>query len=259
MQHTATSPKAFTLVEVLVISPIVILFIGAFIALAVNLTGESLTLRERNVAAYDIQASLDEIESSVSKATAILVSTTGTTISSPQGKNNTSSAFTNTNGSGQPETLILRSIATTKGPTDPTRAIVYTGSGACNSQNPIYEYLTVFFVADDLATPDTTDKALFKRTIMPSATVCAPAWQRGSCEPSMVAGNTSVCKASDEKLISNVSTFTLNYYVGSSTTPVADSAANTATDVEASIAVSKTIAGNAVNASGSSRAKSLNL
>ncbi len=260
MQRIAIKATGFTLVEVLVISPVVILFIGAFIGLLVTLTGESLVIREKNVAAYDTQAALDEVETSVTQATGFLTNTNGIAISSPQGKNNTAAAFTNTNGAGQPETLIVKSAATTKISTDPTRSLIYMGTGACDSKNPVYEYLTVYFVALDGETlNDTTDKSLYKRTILPQYAACAAPYQKGSCEATMIASNSAVCKVSDEKLVSNVTGFDVSYFIGSNTTPAADTDANSATDVAVNMSLSKQVAGNSVTSGGTSRTNSQNI
>jgi hypothetical protein len=234
---------AFTLVEVLVISPIIILFIGAFIGLIVNLTGESLRLRESNAAAYGVHDALDEMDTASGSALGFLT-TTGT-VQSPQGANNDTSAFTNT-ASGQPDRLIIKSAATTKSPFDPTRELVYEGSGSCSAQNPVYTYTTVFFVSGS---------TLYKRTILPSSpAACTTPWQKPSCEESRVASNTTTCKTSDEKLLENVEDITISYYdTPSATTPLAASEADQATSVSIDIGVAKDVAGERVEYSGSNR------
>ena len=257
MRHIANSPRGFTLVEVLIISPIVILFIGAFIGLLVTLTGESLLVRERNVTLYDTQAALDEIENSASQATSFLQTTSGINIASPQGKDNTAAAWTNTNGAGNPDTLIIRAAATTKNPTDPTRSLIYLGTGACDSKNPLYTYLTIYFVDDD---PDSAGtKALFRRTITPVYAACASPWQRGSCDASLVSANPTVCKTRDEKLLSGVAGLDVQYFVGSSSSAVSDAQATTATDISVSLSLNKQVAGNALTYSSSSRTSSENI
>src|SRR6476660_8290032 len=91
MQHIRAKSAGFTLVEVLVISPIIILFIGSFIALLVNLTGESLVARERNLTVHDTQAALDQIQTDIGSATGFLATTASTpTLRAPQGVNDTS-------------------------------------------------------------------------------------------------------------------------------------------------------------------------
>lgn len=252
--------RGFTLVEVLIISPIIILFIGAFLALLISLTGESLVVREKNTAAYNTQSALDDIEASINQAIAFLP-TTGT-VPIPQGKDNSTSVgtpFTNETAS-EPNTLIIRSAATTSRPSDPARELIYMGAGACDIKNPLYTYYTVYFTALDPDTAgDTTDKALYKRTILPQNPACKVAWQRGSCDASRVASHPSVCKTRDEKLVSGITTFDVQYYIGSSTTAVADSQAASATDVSVNIAVSKQVAGSPVEYTGSVRTNSLNV
>jgi len=249
----ASVQKGFTLVEVLVISPIIILFIGAFIALAVGLTGESLQLREKNTAVYDVQATLNIMEASVVQTTGFMSSTTG--VLSPQGKNNSATQFTNVNNLGaDPDTLILKIPATTRKPTDPTRNLIYTGTGACDSKNPIYAYTTVFFV-------DTATKTLYKRTILPQQPACDQPWQRGSCAEADIAGNTAICKTQDEKLLDNVEDVNITYYAdATSTTPLdATTQADTASSVSIDIKVSKQTGGATVDYTSSLRTTSLNV
>ncbi len=230
----------FTLVEVLVISPIVILFIGAFIALIVTLTGESIQIREKNASAYDMQSTFDEIESNVLRTTGF-VADTGL-IATPQGRNNATAAFTNT----ADDTLILKSAATTGSPLDANRSLIYTGTGACDSRNPTYEYLSVYFLAlDPDTTTNTTDQALYRRTILPQVAACASAWQRGSCAESVVSSNTSVCKTSDEKLLGSVASFNVDYFSG--TTPVTNANAATANSISITINSSKQVSGSPVS------------
>ncbi len=242
--------SGFTLIEILIIAPIVILFIGAFIGLIVGLTGESLQLRESNTASYSVQETLNDMEASTLQATKFLA-TTGA-VQSPQGRDNNTTAFSNTVYNGS-QALLLTSVATTKGPYDSSRSPIYTGTGTCDSNNPIYTYTTVYFV-------NSTDKALYKRTILPQTAACASAWQKGSCSENLVTTNTSVCKVSDERLLDNVSSMSVSYYADSaSTTALALSSAPTATSLVVTINYSKQVAGKAISYSGSMRASSSNI
>ena len=247
MKIAKTAPPGFTLVEIMIIAPIVILFIGAFIALVVNLTGESLRLREKNAAAYEVQEALNDIEMNV--ALAVSFHTATASVASPQGKNNSTANFTNETA-GQPDALIMKAAATTRNPADPNRQLIYTGAGACNARNVVYQYYTIYFVSN---------QTLYKRTILPQQPACAVPWQRGSCAESVVATNPSICKREDEKLLENVESLDVTYYSdSSSSTPLADSEASDATSVSVAINRSKTVAGDAVTYTGSSRAASLN-
>jgi hypothetical protein len=251
MRHSQTNAaKGFTLVEVLVISPIIILFIGAFIALVVGLTGESLQLREKNAATYDVQDALNTMEASVVQTTGFMSSTTG--VQSPQGLNNSSAQFTNTNGT-DPDTLLLNIPTTNRRPTDPTRSLIYTGTGACNNTNPIYTYTAVFFV-------DTATKTLYKRTILPQQVACDLPWQRSSCNANDIAANSSICKVQDEKLLDNVADINITYYAdATTTTPLTAAQASSATSVTIDITFTKQSGGGTINYNSSLRATSLNV
>lgn len=259
----STKSQGFTLVEVLVIAPVVILFIGIFISLLVNLTGESLVMREKNAAIYNSQATLDDIESSIAQATSFLA-TTGS-VASPQGKENydlmetaSTTAFTNTGVNGH-DALIIQAAVTNKSPNDSTRKLIYTGSGACDSKNPLYTYMIVYFVALDPDTADTADKALYKRTIVPSLAACDTPYQRNSCNPARRAAYPSICKASDEKLVSGISTFDISYYIGSNTAAESDSNAAQATDVSVNLGLAKQVAGSSITQGSSVRTNSVNV
>lgn len=246
----------FTLVEVLVISPIIILFIGAFIALLVTLTGESLVIREKNLAVHDTQAALDDMQADIGDATGFLATTADLgAIQSPQGKNDSAQPFTNTNGSGNPETLIVRKIATDKNPNDPTRQPIFTGAGACDAKNPIYTYLSIYFVALDTETSDPNDKALYKRIVLPNAAACDIPWQKGSCK-TVTPATKSWCQTYDEKLVGGVAGLDVTYYTNGTAT--AESSADTANDASITLTVSKTIAGSAIDYSSSARTSSPN-
>ena len=236
-----SSSPAFTLVEVLVVAPLIILFIGAFIGMVVTLTGDSLKLRESNAAAYGVQDALDEMGTASGNALGFLT-TTGTLVS-PQGSGNNTAAFTN-----DTDTLILSSAATTKNPFDPTRQLVYQGSGTCSSTNPVYSYTTVYFVSGG---------SLYKRTILPaSPAACTTPWQKPSCEESRVAANPTVCRASDEKLLDNVAGMTITYYdSAASSTSIPASEAEDAVSVSIQLQASKQVAGDTVSYSGTSRVK----
>ena len=64
--------RGFTLVEMAVIAPIVVLLIGAFIALIVNLTGNVMSARGKNVLVYDTQDALSRIEDDVKLSSTFL-------------------------------------------------------------------------------------------------------------------------------------------------------------------------------------------
>lgn len=248
-----TNTRGFTLVEVLIIAPIIILMIGAFIGLVVTLTGETLVLREKNVASYDVQAALDEIETSIIQSTEFLSTTATTaepTLPSPQGKGSTATDYNGTNPitslvSGAQSALLLRTAATNTNPSNPSRTLIYTGTGSCDSRNPLYQATIVYFVSNG---------SLYRRTILPQTAACAVPWQRNSCTSK--ASNTARCKADDDKLLDGVTSVDIKYYAtANSAVEVLPQAANTA---RVSITLSKQVAGETISYSGAARVTSLN-
>jgi competence protein ComGC len=56
--HHQTAQKAFTLVEMLVIAPIMLLTVAAFIGIIISLTGQTLVAQAENTLAYTVQDTL---------------------------------------------------------------------------------------------------------------------------------------------------------------------------------------------------------
>ena len=248
----------FTLVEMMVIAPIVILAIGGFIAAMVSMVGSVIATRDQSAMIYQSQDSLNRIEDDIRLAGQFL-ETTGTLVS-PQGSNNNftgTSAFTNTSN-----TLILLTLGTTKNPADSTRELVYYKNqpNACDAQkvfNTMYFNKVIYFIKGG---------SLWRRTVMPNyntnatvtaETVCAAPWQQNSCSPGYTATR---CQTNDVELMKNITNMTTTYYsTPSSTTPLNVTEADTAKSVKVTINGSKIAAGRTVTTSQSTRATRLNV
>lgn len=281
--------QGFTIVELVVIMPIVILAIGAFIAVAVEMSGEVLASRAQNVMTYNIQDALNRIKADTKRANAFLAQndvavTTGTY----QGRNNTgvsgntdTTAFLNAGTDG--DTLILSLWATTGNPADAASELAYKSNapnpcGTAQTQNTPFSYNVVYFVQNDASGVPT----LWRRTIFPqnyasdtnigacnALSVGAPAiaapWQRPSCS---VGYNTSHCKTQDELLVRGVtsSDFQIRYYPLSTSTSEVSAARTDASianrnallsgiqTINITINASQTVAGRNVAVSSSLRA-----
>lgn len=256
---TSLPSAGFTLVEILVISPIVILAIGGFIALMVTMVGNVLATRDQTAMIYQSQDSLNRIEDDIRLA-ANFLTTTGTLIS-PQGSNSNftgTSAFTNTTN-----TLILSTLATTKNPSDATRELVYYKNqpNACDTQkvfNQVYLNKIVYFIKAG---------SLWRRTIMPNyntnatvdaETVCTAPWQQNSCSPGYAPATR--CKTNDIELMQNVTSLTVEYYsTPNSASNLGAANAGAATSIKATINGAKTSAGRTITTSQSTRATRLNI
>ena len=266
-------PQGFTLVEMLIVAPIVILMIGIFISAIVSMTGDVLATRASNNMAYNIQDALNRIQLDVT-ASGSFLATNNLPLASPQGYNDDAVAFHNANATTGP-VLILNIYATTSNPLNSTQNTYYMANqpNACGSTqlnlNPPVMLNVVYFVKNN---------TLWRRTIMPgnyktvgcvNGSVGAP-WQKPSCSPT---ASGTICDSKDERLVDDVATggFSLSYFTNPSTT----TANSTATDISQSDSVrfaalqtsntvsvtinsSTTIAGRDVTQTGTIRASSPN-
>ena len=87
--------NGFTVVEMLVVAPIVILFIGAFISAIVSMTGQVLISRASNSLMYNIQDALNRIEQDTKISNKLLATNDITGLTSPQGYNDDTTPFEN--------------------------------------------------------------------------------------------------------------------------------------------------------------------
>jgi type II secretory pathway pseudopilin PulG len=251
---------AFTIVEILIVAPIVILVIGAFIGAIVSMTRDVLASRGSNVLAYNIQDALSRIEQDVEDSGSFLAFN-NITLTSSQGYNNDTTVFENadkTNGA----MLILNAYATTNNPLSSVQNIIYTNApnpcgGIQVSLNPPLMVNIVYFVRNN---------TLWRRVIMPSnyTTIgCSLPWQQPSCAPGITGTN---CKAQDIDLVDGVSPsgFSVSYYPNPSSIVAngvaSDSgqsdvnrqtALNSNNTVGVTIAASQTIAGRVASQTGS--------
>ncbi len=271
------NPKGFTLVEMLIIAPIVILVIGIFVSAIVTMTGEVLSVRATNTLTYNVQNALDTIDADV-KSSAGYLATNNITLSNGQGYDNGTSVFKNANATTG-NMLILNSYATTANPISSAQSYVYlTGQpNACTSslvsQNDKLMTNIVYFVKDDNADGI---YSLWRRVIMPSTyTACSTAWQKPTCVTDYVPATYPLCKANDTKLVDGVSTsgFSVNYFIAGADTAagvnptIKDSAQSdairqaamlTTNTVEVTIDAAKTIAGRDITQSGKVKSVSAN-
>lgn len=254
MQRAATATRGFTLVELLVVIPIALLTIAALISLMVALIGDVLIARTRSVAVYELQNTLDRIETDTRVTSTFLQ--TYSMVTSPQGRDGGTAAFS---AASPNYDLILSQNATTGSPTDGTRNIVYYADqpNPCSGNYQLNRPLTVRIIYFTTNNPDGT-KSLWRRVIVPSWTttagqpnsVCATPWQRDNCPEGSTISASGPCQARDEKMLSSVSSFVPTYY---------DTNGNVTTDAKAAMSVSigisqnKKIAGETIATTSSAR------
>jgi Tfp pilus assembly protein PilV len=248
--------RGFTLIEVLMIAPIVVLTIGTFVGLMVVMVGDVVSTRDRTVITYDTQNALNRIEQDTRLSTQFLV--TSGTQTSPQGSDSNftgTAAFTNTNS------LILSELATDKNPADPSRALVYfvnqpNPCGATQRFNRVLLTKVIYFIKSG---------SLWRRTIVPTYntnstpdnnSVCTNPWQLDSCSPGYSA---AICQTNDEEVMKNIDSMSVGYYTDADST-VDQGAANalTANTIGVTIVAKKSVAGRDIDNTGTMRATKLN-
>lgn len=272
---------AFTLVEMMVIAPIVILLIGGFIALIVNLTGEVMSSRGSNVLAYDMQNTLNRIEEDVKLSTTFLAKTNIDISATLQGYGSTPSSgstinFTNVDkvgNNGSSPSLILNSLVTNGSPLSESTGLVYLKDQpyGCTdfaeySKNTPMTMNIVYFVDDS--------NTLWRRVILPqnytnaSVRCGSEPWQLPTCAEGYVTASLPFCKANDEKLLEGIDApdFKVEYFpTASSTTPsiaatdgsatddIRDAATQATSTIKISLTVRRTVAGRDIERSTSLR------
>lgn len=263
------SQTGFTIVEMLVVVPIIILSIGIFVSAIVNMTGDVLENKALNNMSYDIQDALNRIQQDVNTSGGLLA-TNNITLVSPQGYDDDTTAFHNADENNG-NMLILNVYASTDNSLDPSRGLIYIANqpSECNSENVKYNsplmLNVVYFIKDN---------SLWRRVLAPSnydMIGCNIPFQLPTCAPDIPDITGTICKAEDTKVIDDIESFTLAYYPDPNSsvanTVIVDPtnsdsirqyALGTNNTVEVSISAKKMIAGREVSRSSSIRAVSAN-
>lgn len=208
------SSRGFTLVEMMVIAPIVILLIATFIFAIVQLTGDALADRGKSMMLNSIQSSLKSIEDDV-RSSAAYLSTNNVPLVTPQGYDNGTQNFTNISSTN--DALILNTFVTTESPASSTRGLVYLANmpNACGSanasQNQVMTSNVIYFVKDNTLWRRTLLVSNYASKDCPGTTI----WQRPSCAPGI---SGVMCETQDEKLVTGVQNggFSVTYFTSPS-------------------------------------------
>jgi len=147
MQRTSCHKKGFTLIELMVIIPIVILLIGALVGVILHLTNSSLRSQARSQLQLEVLSTLDRIEQDFKLSSEI------------DDSSNT--------------TLIFHNFATNKNPVDPSRKLIkqldcsIASGGLAPSQ--ALKYQTTYAISG---------KSYIRKTQLPDCNWNSSVWQR---------------------------------------------------------------------------------
>lgn len=254
---TARGRSGFTLVEVLIISPLIILVVAVIVATMVNMTGSALQTRERNNLAYGVQEGLNQIESDVRLSRRVVLDT-GALPAGQGSDSNFSGTAAFASGSN---VLVLEQLSTSKNPFDPERTLLYYNSpyncsNSLRHLNPTLRHQVIFFV-DDNTLKRRTVVSFTDNTVCDSETLGATLdsvnsegiWQRNSCKFT----DTDRCFTLDAIIASNVESVNFAYYNSSSDDTPASPGPNTVS-IRATINGVRTVAGQDVTHTSALRA-----
>lgn len=237
MSHASSKDRrsGFTLVEILLIAPIVILTITIFIALIVNMTGDVLRTKGSTDIIHATQAALGQIEDDARLGTEFVASSYVT--DSPQGiiTGNYDTGGSAISTTSSPAKLIIRSLTTTLNPSLSTRQLAYKSTNACGTTTTTpYTADIVYYLKTNADSTQTLWRRMVFGTTATAGTGCPTPWQLPSCSPGYT--NTTICKAEDAKLLDNVSSMSVTYYLDTG----ASSGTTSATTVAAKITLTTT-------------------
>lgn len=248
-------PSGFTLVELLVISPLLIILVAVLIGFFVALTGDALVSRERNTMVYGLQNALAEVENDIRFSNSIVYQTGPLPLG--QGSDNNFSGESQFTSNA--DVLILELNATDKSPLDPSRKLLYYSNSPQPCSNPEFndtvKHRVIYFL-------DGTN--LTKRSIVNfnGQTVCGVSspnssgiYQRNSCKTT----NDSTCFTRDTVLAGDISDIDFKYFLTrTSQTPTTPTASTELSSVEVTIVGQKQSAGSTISQSVSLRAAKIN-
>lgn len=161
--HHKLTPKqaGFTLIEMLVIAPLVLIVIAGLVGAMVSMIGDSLIASSRADAAYNIQDTLSQIEQDSRVATSFMGNFSY--FSSPQGRNGGTAPFSYSSNND----LILTQQSTSSSPYNNTRQLIHYAnqpascSGDTSSNRTLFNRVVYFLITNGDGT-----KSLWRRTIM---------------------------------------------------------------------------------------------
>lgn len=274
-KNNMSKSSGLTLVEVLIVAPIVVIVIGIFISTIVYLTGDVISSRVSNNQSYMIQDALDRIEQDVKLSTQFLATNSITPLQTGQGYDDGTQSFDNVSGSTKPM-LILNMFGISKPPLDNSRNILYIPNtpNSCASgmvdQNTALMFNIIYFIKNNTLVRRVIADQNYLTNCDPSTQTAVTPWQLPSCTPGYSA---AFCKTNDEILVTGLMVddgFLLSYYKDGDITQNPDIVDPVKTDAERQAALDEadmvtavintgiTAAGRDVNDSGTIRASKYN-
>lgn len=233
----------FTVIEVLIIVPILALVVTGMVAFMVALLNSDSIAQVKLESTYDAQAALDIMDGDVNITKTFLLAP-DTNMTDPYGPDNAGSAWTyTTNSDNTAPVLILRMYATTTNVQNSNKLPVYINQNGCSGSalttNPAYTVNVIYFVRGG---------TLYRRVLTDtSQTLCSTPYQVQTCPPDAPQPVNTICKGVDETVLTNVSDFRVQFWdSGRRTLPMTQLGYDTVTSVDFYVTTTRQASGSTV-------------
>lgn len=222
-----TRTKGFTLVEVIIVTPALLVVIAGMLAILIVMLQHNNTARATLNVSYKNQQALDLIDNDIRYSSRFLIATDPSPITDPYGSDNLGQAWSYKDYDAQHRVLIVRSYSSTENLLSDSRKSVYINqlgcSGAAMYANPVIQYNIVYFIRNN---------TLYKRILVDTTTAtCNTQYQQQSCPIDVSYPRNAICKADDEVLLENAQSMDVQFYVSPSDSTPIDAFNSTATDI----------------------------
>ena len=164
----------------------------------------------------DVRLAISSVENDVRVSTSF-ETVIASPFSDPYGPDNAGAAWSFAGAGSSSRALILSGISTSTNSGSASRMPVYSDGPTYNcttemSLNPVLQYVTIIYLRD---------QTLYRRLLTDTTTTrCTPTIaQKQTCPGSLTGTWPTICKARDEVLARNVTSFSVDYYVERAATP----------------------------------------
>lgn len=254
---TRTHQAGLTVVEMMVVIVTGSLILGLVFTVLNDYYNSNLTTLSVTTQANDTRTALRTMENNLSVAHNF--ASRLDPAPSLQGSNNLTAAWDFKGTGASDRVLIAKVYATSALSSDTNRQLLKTTSGGCGNQSntTLLENTVIYFVRSG---------TLYRRTIVPTDGCPPGAAQKRTCTPSLA--TTAPCEANDAALLSNVSSFSIDYFTNTTGSTALDVYAQNdsvaasmilgAKAIKISLQTNQTISGSANTYSGTIRINKFN-
>lgn len=230
---SANSRQAgFTLVEIVVVTPILMLIVASLIVLFTSMLNSTNVANSRLNTIVNARMAANVIQGDVALTTEFLPTIDSASgMKDPYGPNNAGATWSYRSLDGtkpnrafgfidRPNVLITRTYATTTSTMNPNRSLVFFSGNGCTSStiasNPALTINNIYFVRNN---------TLYRRTLLPSprpTNLCATPFQKQTCPTDVPYPRNSICAGDDTILATNINYFEVQYAESTITSDMSD-------------------------------------